>query len=332
MRHLRWGLVGAGAIARKFADGLNSIDEATALAIGSRSLDKAKQFADKHSLPRAYGSYEELLADGEVDAVYIALPNHLHKEWSVKAAEAGKHILCEKPVTMNAEELAEVLAAVREHDVFFMEAFMYRTHPQWKKVREVLEAGAIGEPRILRSAFAFDTGPGHPDSRLLRHDMGGGGLLDVGCYCVSFCRWVAAEEPIDCQAVGNMGRESRVDETMTGVLKFPAGLVAYFTSGVRCNVSPDARIYGEAGSIEIVNPWLPPIGPTPVVVEVGGKVETYEVESGVSQYALEALHVAEHIEERQAPAMSWDDSLGQVRTLDALRKDMGLVWDQEKEA
>ena len=158
MRHLKWGLLAAGGIAHKFANGLATTDEATALAVGSRDLGKAKKFAEEHGIERAYGSYEELLADGDVDAVYISTPNSLHAEWSIAAAKAGKHILCEKPVTTNAPELEKVLAVVKEQGVFFMEAFMYRCHPQWKKLREVLDSGRIGQVRILESSFSFNMG------------------------------------------------------------------------------------------------------------------------------------------------------------------------------
>jgi predicted dehydrogenase len=331
MKHLRWGLIGAGNIAVKFARGLNSTEEATALAIGSRSLDKARKFAEAHKVERACGSYDEVLADSEVDAVYIALPNHLHAEWSIKSAQAGKHVLCEKPVTMNAAELEQVLAVVREQGVFFMEAFMYRCHPQWEKVREIIAAGSIGDVRVLHSAFAFDMGANFENTRM-SNPMGGGGLLDVGSYCVSFARMIAGEEPEEVRAVAHIGERSRVDEWMTGLLKFPSGLTAYFTSGIRCEVPPAADIYGSEGSIRITAPWQPTEENAFVIVNAGGKTEEFQIKSGRDLYENEALHVAEHLDDRQAPAMNWEDSLGQVRTIDALRADMGLVWDQEKGA
>ena len=331
MKHLRWGLIGAGNIAVKFARGLNSTEEATALAIGSRRLDKAQQFAEAQKIERAYGSYDEVLADSEVDAVYLALPNHLHAEWSIKSAQAGKHILCEKPVTMNAAELEQVLEVVKAQDVFFMEAFMYRCHPQWQKVREILAAGSIGEVRVLHSAFAFDMGENFENTRM-SNPMGGGGLLDVGSYCVSFARLIAGEEPEEVRAVGHLGDRSRVDEWMTGLLKFPSGLAAYFTSGIRCDVPPAADIYGSEGSLRITAPWQPAEENAFVILNAGGKTEEFQIKSGLDLYANEALHVAKHLNDRQAPAMNWEDSLGQVRTIDALRADMGLVWDQEKGA
>jgi len=330
MRHLKWGLLAAGRIAGRFADGLNSTDEATGLAVASRSLEKAQKFAEEHHIERAYGSYEELLADPEVDAVYIATPNSLHPEWAIKAARAGKHVLSEKPSAANAADLEAALEVVKQCDVFYMEAFMYRCHPQWKKVREIIDAGTIGEVRVLRSSFAFNMGLNLENIRM-SNPLAGGGLMDVGCYCVSFCRLIAGEEPCEAKAVAHIGPEARVDYQMTGILKFPSGIVADFTSALQCSVPATALIYGSKGSITVTNPWFPCDENASLVVSADGETETIEVKHGRDLYANEALTVAEHIDERQAPrpAMSWDDSLGQARTIDALRASMGLTFDCE---
>jgi len=330
MKHLRWGILGTGMIAARFAKGLKTTDQATALAIGSRSPEKARKFAQDHDISRAYGSYDDLLADEEVEAVYISLPNHLHAEWSIKCAYAGKHILCEKPVAVNAKELEKVLAVVNEQDVFFMEAFMYRCHPQWKKLHQIIETGTIGEVRILESSFAYNMGLNLENIRM-SNPAAGGGMMDVGCYCISFCRMVAQEEPVECHAVGFIGKESRVDEQATGILKFPSGAVAFFTCATQCSVPSIANVYGSKGSIIVTNPWFHSDENASLVVNADGKSETVEIRYGRDLYANEALTVAEYLDHRQAPAMSWDDSLGQIRTLDALRADMGLVFDCEKE-
>ncbi len=311
MKHLRWGLLAAGNIAGKFAKGLATTDEATALALGSRSLDKAKDFARKHGIERAYGSYQDLLADPDVDAVYISTPNSLHAEWSMKAAKAGKHVLCEKPATMNAAELEKVLEVIRECDVFFMEAFMYRCHPQWKKLLDILDAGTIGEVRVIESSFSFNMGL-KLDNIRLSNPLAGGALMDVGCYCVSFCRLAAGEEPVECRAVARIGGESRVDEQTTGVLRFPSGAVAHFDCATQCGVPRAAKVYGSEGSVVVTDPWQPQGGKSSLVVTAGGKTETIDV-----------------TDDRQAPAMNWEDSLGQMRALDAIRKDMGLRFDCE---
>ncbi|MBM4032465.1 MAG: Gfo/Idh/MocA family oxidoreductase [Planctomycetes bacterium] len=331
MRRLRWGLLAAGRIAGRFAKGLATIkDQATALAVASRDLAKAHKFADENRIERAYGSYDELLADRDVDAVYISTPNSLHAEWSIKAAKAGKHILCEKPVTIDAPELQKVLRVVKKCDVFFMEAFMYRCHPQWKRLLEIIKAGTIGEVRVLQSAFAFNMGL-QLDNLRLSNPLAGGGLMDVGCYCVSFCRLIAGEEPTACHAVAHIGKQSRVDEYATGVLQFPSGIVATFACGTQCGTPSAANVYGSKGSIVVTNPWFPSDENAKLIVSAEGKTETIEVKYGRDLYANEALTVAENLRRRQArpTAMTWADSLGQARTLDKLRASMGLRFDCE---
>lgn len=330
MRHLKWGILGTGRIAARFAQGLNSTDQATLLAVGSRREETAKKFAEKHGVPRAYARYEDLLADPEVEAVYISLPNHLHGEWSIKCAEAGKHILCEKPAMVNAAELEHVLQVVEGRDVFWMEAFMYRCHPQWRKVKEIIAAGRIGEVRVLHSAFSFNMGPAYEDFRLQNH-LAGGGLMDVGVYCVSFSRLIAGEEPSECRAVAHIGERSGVDEYMAGALKFPSGAIASFISGLECSVPSGAAVYGSEGSITVESPWQPG-DEAALVVSHGEGAERITVKTPMDPYALEALHVAEHLEARQGPAMTWADSLGQARAVDALRASMGLAWDFEGES
>ena len=333
MKRLNWGVLAAGKIAGRFAKGLNATEEATALAVGSRSLEKAQAFAKEHDIPKAYGSYEELLADAEVDAVYIATPNSLHAEWAMKTARAGKHILCEKPVTVNAPELEKVLAVVKECDVFFMEAFMYRCHPQWKRLQEVIDAGTVGEVRVLYSTFAYNMGVDEKALANIRlsNPAAGGALMDVGCYCVSFSRLVAGEEPVACKAVGHIGEGTRVDHQTTGVLGFPSGVAASFACATQCGVPATARVYGSKGSVTVTTPWFPADDNATLVVNAGGTTETIEVKHGRDLYGNEALTVAEHLDARQAPrpAMSWDDSRGQMRTLDALRQSMGLKFDCE---
>lgn len=325
MKHLRWGLLAAGNIANRFARGLATTDQATAVAVGARDLERAKAFAEQHKLERAYGSYDELLADPEVDAVYISTMNDTHAEWSIKAARAGKHILCEKPVTMNARELEQVLEVVRAEGVFFMEAFMFRCHPQWKLVRELLDADTIGEVRVLEADFAFNMGPNSTSTRMHK-GLGGGGLMDVGCYCVSFCQLIARAHASEAHAVAYINPATEVDEWASGCLKFPSGIVATFTCALRCGTHSEAVIFGDKGSIAIKSPWIPGDN-APVIVSAGGETVTHDVSAERDLYANEALAVAEHLEARQTPYVTWEDSLGHMRTLDTLRASMGLHWD-----
>jgi predicted dehydrogenase len=321
MKHLKWGIIGTGMIANKFAGNLKTTDKATLLAVASRSLAKGNDFAGKYDIPKVYDSYDELLKDKEIDAVYISLPNHLHKEWSIKCAEAGKHILCEKPVTVNVGELEKILEVVRKCDVFFMEAFMYRCHPQWSKIKQIIADDVIGEVRAIKSTFSYNMGINLENIRM-SNPAAGGGLMDVGCYCVSFSRLIAGEEPIKANCVGYIGKESRVDQQTAGILMFPSGAIASFECGTQVNIPTNAHIFGSKGSISIENPWFATKGTD--------KEEVLTIESDVELYAKEALTVAKYLDARQVPAMNWNDSLGQMRTLDLLRADMGLVFDVEK--
>ena len=189
-QRLRWGILGAGTIARTFARGLAASRTGTLVAVGSRSLATAESFGDEFDVAHRYGSYDDLLADADVQAVYIATPHPMHAEWAIKAAEAGKHILCEKPLTLNHAEAMAVVEAARAHNVFLMEAFLYRCHPQTAALVDLIQAGAIGAVRLIQATYGFNA-TFNPDGRLFRQDLGGGGILDVGCYPVSFARLIA---------------------------------------------------------------------------------------------------------------------------------------------
>ena len=178
--HLNWGIIGTGRIASVFAGELPQSHTGNLLAVGSRTQEGADRFADTWHIPRRYSTYEQLLADPDVQAVYISIPHPLHAEWAIKAAEAGKHILCEKPIALNYAQAMMIVEAAQRNDVFLMEAFMYRGHPQIARLRELLRAGAIGDIRIIQATFSFHA-PFDPAHRLLNNALGGGGILDVGC-------------------------------------------------------------------------------------------------------------------------------------------------------
>jgi predicted dehydrogenase len=189
-KSLAWGILGAGTIARAFANGVAQSETGTLLAVGSRSQETADAFGDKWNIPRRYSSYEALLADKDVQAIYISVPHPLHAEWAIKAAEAGKHVLCEKPIALNHAEATAIVEAAYRNDVFLMEAYMYRCHPQIARLVELIRAGAIGQVRLIQATFSFHT-RFNPESRLLKNTLGGGGILDVGGYCASIARLIA---------------------------------------------------------------------------------------------------------------------------------------------
>jgi predicted dehydrogenase/aryl-alcohol dehydrogenase-like predicted oxidoreductase len=335
---LNWGIIGCGGIAAKFAKGLAATDTGELLAAGSRTKDKAEAFAEKHGAARAYGSYENLLADDDVQAVYIATPHTSHAEWTVKSAEAGKHILCEKPLAVNHGEAMQAVEAARRHGVFLMEAFMYRCHPQTTRLVELVREGVIGDVRFIRAAFGF-AAKYNPEGRLFKNALAGGGILDVGCYPVSLARLVAGAasdrdflDPDEVRAVGTL-TETGVDACTPAVLKFPNGIVAEVSTAVQVQLANDAYIFGTGGSIYVPEPWQPGrSGPPKIVVRRSGE-EPQEIEvPGGDIYAYEADVVAANLDARQAPspATSTDDSLGNMKVLDDWRAAIGQEYDFEK--
>jgi len=340
-KKLQWGIIATGNIADRFAEGLALSKTGELLAVGSRSQEKADKFGGKFNVPRRYGSYEALLADPDVQAVYISTPHPMHAEWAIKAADAGKHVLCEKPLTLNyAEAMAVVEAAVR-YDVFLMEAFMYRCHPQTAKLVELLRDKVIGDVRVIQATFSFDGGF-NPERRLLKNALGGGGILDVGCYCTSVARLIAGvslggdfAEPIEVKGTARIG-ETNVDEYAVASLRFPGGIIAELATGVRASQENVVRIFGSEGSIFIPSPWFASDdgGRCKIIVEKNGEGEPREVivETTAGLYTIEADTVAAHLDRRQAPfpAMTWDDTLGNMKTLDRWRESIGMVYEAER--
>ncbi len=344
-RKLAWGILGTGSIARAFARGLSHSQTGELVAVGSRSAEAADAFGDEFAVPRRYAGYEALLADPEVEAVYIALPNHLHALWTIRCAEAGKHILCEKPLASNYGEAMVAVEAARRHDVFLMEAFMYRCHPQMARLTELIREGAIGEVRVIDACFSFNVG--RPDYEAFRHQnaVAGGGIMDVGCYCTSAARLIAGAalgqefaEPLEVKGTAYIDPQGGVDEWAVAGLRFPGGILANLSCGMMVRVSSAVRVWGSQGHIFVPNPWFPSRQPdakdSEILVYRDGEKEPERVavESDVPLYTIEADTVARYLESRQvpSPAMSWADSLGNMRTLDLWRKDIGLTFGNER--
>ena len=342
MERLQWGILGTGSIARVFAKGLAGSGSGELVAVGSRSQEKAEAFGKEFSVSRRHGSYDALLADQAVQAVYIATPHPMHAERAIKAAEAGKHVLCEKPIGLNHAEAMAIVDAAQRNDVFLMEAFMYRCHPQTAKLVELIRGGSIGDVRVIHASFSFHSAF-NPQSRLLNNDLGGGGILDVGCYCVSMARLIAGAalgtdfaEPLTVTGCAHIGEVTRVDEWAVASLKFPGGICAELSTGVQVRQENAVRIYGSEGSIHVPVPWQPARdgGTTSIFVRRKGEDEPEEIKIRSPQglYSIEADRVAADIAERQAtpPAMTWNDTLRNMRTLDRWREAIGLVYDREK--
>ncbi len=328
MTPLRWGILGTGGIARKFVEGLQQVSgRCPVVAVGSRSLESARAFAAGVPGCQAHGSYQELLADPRVDVVYVALLNHQHAEWSIRAAEAGKHVLCEKPAAMTACELDGVLAAVRRAGTFFMEGFLYRCHPRWSRLRELLASGVIGDLRLLHAAFCFNAGA---KERLVSRAQGGGALMDIGCYPLSWLRWIAGVEPSATSCLATLNADG-VDLTASATLQFPQGVLGSLDTSCNAGRHVSATVFGSLGRIEITEPWRSPPGQSAFIVHIDAGSESITVpDDGLNTYAREALTVTAHIVEHQAPVMTWEDSLGQARCLDALRHQAGVWWEGER--
>lgn len=327
---LNWGILATGSIAHQFAKGLKVSKTGTLAATGSRTLEKATEFTRQYG-GKPYDSYQAVLDDPNVQAVYIATPHSMHSEWTIKCARAGKAILCEKPFTLNAIEAERALTVVKQHGVFFMEAFMYRCAPQTRKLVEILQDKAIGQIRAVNSEFAFHAGHDWDNFRAT-NEGGGGGLMDVGSYCVSLSRLVAGCEPDRAEFTAHIGSKG-YDEWGNGILHFPNDITAAFGTGVHLNMNNDARIYGSDGRIVIENPWKTSKGSLMHVHRNGKDVETFDL--GVTNdelYGIEADSVAKFIDVKECPYMSISDTAGQMRTLDALRKSAGLHFKGELEA
>jgi predicted dehydrogenase len=328
---LHWGVIGTGAIASDFAEALAGSERCQIVNVVGSSPAKARAFAQRFGVPAAASTLGDLLADPAVDAVYIATPHPSHEAQALVSIEAGKHVLCEKPLTTNAASTARVIEAARRRGVFLMEAFMYRCHPLMSDLVRRLQEGVIGPLRHVRADFAFRV-PRVADGRLFNVALAGGGILDVGGYPISLARLLAGivegrrfAEPVQVDAIGSIG-PTGVDELSTALLTFASGFTATVTAGVYYDVGTTAVIFGDNGKILITDPWIPgserhglETGYT--IARDGEKPERVPVRTTKGTYAIEAELVADTLPDKEAawPAMSWADSLGNMQVLDAWR-------------
>ncbi|MFA6962846.1 MAG: aldo/keto reductase [Opitutaceae bacterium] len=338
---LRWGILSTGRIASVFAQGVVASQTGRLVAVGSRTVESAEKFAATHAIGRVHGSYEALFADPEVDAVYIGTPHPQHAEWVIKAAKAGKHILCEKPMGLNHAEAMVMVQTAREHGVVLMEAFMYRCHPQTAKIAEIIRSGALGTVGLVQATFSFNSGY-NPTSRLWANDAGGGGILDVGCYAVSMARLVAGAaagkpflDPVSVSGAGVLHPESGADVYAVATLKFENDVIAQVSAGVGLNQDNVVRIYGSGGWLLVPSPWVinREGGSSKLILHKAGAAVPEEIViEGAPLYALEADAFAAAVRAglRDVPQMSTDDTLGNLATLDQWRAAIGLTYESEK--
>lgn len=341
---IRWGIIGPGGIAKAFLLGLNGSDTGKLVAIGSRNPDKPSLKTDFPGA-RIHNGYQALLDDPDVDAVYIATPHPQHAEWAIKAAEAGKHALVEKPMGLTAFEAEAMFDAARKHGTFMAEAFMYRLHPHTQIVVDLVKSGAVGEVRMIKSSFGFAMPKFMPEHRLFANDLAGGGILDVGCYPVSMSRLIAGAaagkpflDPVKTLGVAHLGLEG-TDEWASAVLKFENEIIAEVSCSVMLRQENVLRIVGTLGRIEVQDFWFAsgPRDGSPGkfhVVLNDGTTRSYGGKKGLPLYAYEADAAAAAIRagktQFDSPGMSWADTLGNLRTLDKWRADAGIEFNIEK--
>ena len=312
---VRWGILGTGGITRALLKGASRTDAVEIVAVGSRTAERADAYAAEHGIGRTHASYEALLADPDVEAVYISLPNSLHHPWTMRALEAGKHVLCEKPYSRRPADVASAFEAAERARLVLCEAFMWRHHPQARTIVGLLPE--LGELQTVRATFSFVLD--RPDDIRLRPDLDGGSLMDVGTYCVSGARLLTGEEPdvvFGTQVVGPSG----VDVRFNGLLHFPGGAVAEFMSGFEAD-HRGLEAIGSDGSVRLTNPWLPD-DPDPILIRDGAEtpIEFFD------PYQLELEDVSAAIREGRRPLLGRADALGQARAIEALYRsaDSGL--------
>jgi predicted dehydrogenase len=331
-KKVKWGVLGAASIAvRKVIPAMQKGEWSEVTAIASREKKKAEEAARKLGVAKAYGSYEELLADPEIEAIYNPLPNHLHVAWSIKAAEAGKHILCEKPLSLTVEE-AKTLVAVRNRTGVKMgEAFMVKTHPQWLRTRELIRAERIGELRLIMGDFSyFDR---DPESVANIAEFGGGALMDIGCYPVTTSRFIFEQEPVRVMGLVERDPEMKIDRLTSGILEFPRGQ-AIFSCSTQLVYHQRMEFLGTKGRIELEIPFSPPNDrPSRIFIDDGrdlfGGGRTTEEFATCDQYAIQSELFSRAIREGGEVPVSLEDAIRNMAVIEAvLRSAESGKWEK----
>jgi predicted dehydrogenase len=341
---VRWGILGTGKIARILAQALRAARCGELVAVGSRDRNRAEAFAAllgeprSHDKPRAL-DYQGVVEDPGVEIVYVATHHPLHREWAIRAADAGKSVLCEKPIGMSRADAVEIVEAARRNDVFLMEAFAYRCHPQTRRLLDLLRSKRIGDVRMVDAVFGYDAGPS-PSNYLLVRDLGGGSILDVGCYTTSMAHLVAAAaagvpviQTVEVAAAGSIG-PTGVDHSTAATLVFEGGLLARVACSIQANLQSSVRVFGSEGWIEVPSPWLPGrLGrEAPIrVVRWDAPPEAIEVPVDVDVYGVEVDAVSRFVRggERSPAVLPWEDSVANMTTLDRWRSAIGLRYQGE---
>ena len=323
----RWGILATGRIAHKLANAIQTSTTGTLVAVGSRTRESAEAFAAQYDGVTPYPTYDELISASDLDAIYVSTPHPQHAEWTIKCLETNKAVLCEKPMGIGYAEVMAMVHAAHTHETFLMEAFMYRLHPQIHKVVELVRGGTIGELRHIRASFGFHASY-EPKSRLFANELAGGGIMDVGCYPVSISRLIAGTEPVRVEGHGLLSPEG-IDLYAAGMLCFENGLTAHVATGVGQQLDNVVEVFGSKGSIRIPWPWR---SPTNWEIELTRNGTTEKVSGKAKEiYTSEVDEVDRCLREGlvESPAMSWNDSLGNVQVLDSWRQKVGVEFESD---
>jgi len=317
---VRWGILSTAKIGReKVIPAMQQSNLIEILGISSRDPENAKETAAKLGISRAYGSYAELLSDPDIDAIYNPLPNHMHLEWSLKAIDAGKHVLCEKPIGMNSREAETLMEAAKKNpELKVMEAFMYRFHPQWQKALGLVQNGSIGKVQTIHSLFLYyNVDPKNIRNRV---DVGGGALMDIGCYCISFPRFLLGREPVRVSAIMDLDPVMKTDRLSSGILDFSGGITSSFSCSTQLMPYQRTQVLGTEGRIEIEIPVnAPPDKETRIWLQTKEKLEEITFEA-VDQYTLQAEYFSKAILDNGPVPTPLEDALNNMKVIDAFRK------------
>lgn len=318
---VRWGILGAANIAlQRVVPAMQHSPHTPVIAIASRDLAKARLAADRLGIPRAYGSYAELIDDPDIEAIYNPLPNHLHVPWTIRAAEAGKHVLCEKPLALSAKEASQLLEVRARTGVQIAEAFMVRAHPQWAAVRELVAEGRLGELRLIVGHFSYFRRD--PDDIRSRLEWGGGAIMDIGCYPITLSRWLFDEEPTAVIAAVDRDPDLHVDRLASGLLCFPSGQ-ASFNCATQLVPSQRMELFGTEGRIELEIPFSPPSDHACRILvddgtQLGGAAAEAITLPAVDQYRLQAERFSEAVRGVGAVSVTLEDAIANMSVIDAL--------------
>jgi predicted dehydrogenase len=319
MDKVRWGILSTARIGvQKVIPAMQQGRFIDVVAIASRSGGRVNEAADKLNIGKRYDSYEALLDDPEIDAIYNPLPNHLHVPWTIRALEAGKHVLCEKPIGLNAEDALKLVEATRQFPhLKVMEAFMYRFHPQWQKARELVLNGSIGEVRTLSSFFSYYNTD--PENIRNKADIGGGALMDIGCYCISFPRYIFDEEPVNVTGEMDFDPVMKTDRLTSGLLRFPSGKTSTFTCSTQLMPYQKVHIIGTGGQITIEIPVNAPPGEiTSIILTTKDLTETFSFDP-VDQYTLQGDAFSKAVIDNKPVPVPLEDAVKNMEVIDKLR-------------